>query len=295
MAGCVHGTRAGLCLRDIRFAGKSGVIDMAQIPTKWDEEADVVIVGYGFAGSAAAIAAHDAGANVLLLEKAPEADKGGNSRVSGQIVFWPNDVESFENNPAMIHTYLTGLPHVYPVGTPYNTGDGVRMGIKAGADLWHMGNIAGPEFFFKAPEIPFSRWINLPHVNSYMFVARDGERFMAEGNAAMGADRHGKINYHGTWMQQPAPVPIHLILRRKVPQGGLHRRVVRMLGRQPRQSLRLERGQPPRSGKRLAQACGHGSRAGELDRRRAGCIAGLGGALQRVRDRRQRHRFRPGA
>jgi len=86
MAGCVHGTRAGLCLRDIRFAGKSGVIDMAQIPTKWDEEADVVIVGYGFAGSAAAIAAHDAGANVLLLEKAPEADKGGNSRVSGQIV-----------------------------------------------------------------------------------------------------------------------------------------------------------------------------------------------------------------
>ena len=66
---------------------------MTQIPTKWDEEADVVIVGYGFAGSAAAIAAHDAGAKVLLLEKAPEADKGGNSRVSGQIVFWPNDVE----------------------------------------------------------------------------------------------------------------------------------------------------------------------------------------------------------
>jgi hypothetical protein len=26
-------------------------LDMAQIPTKWDEEADVVIVGYGFAGS----------------------------------------------------------------------------------------------------------------------------------------------------------------------------------------------------------------------------------------------------
>ena len=60
---------------------------MAQIPTKWDEEADVAIVGYGFAGSAAEIAAHDAGAKVLLLEKASEADKGGNSRVSGQIVF----------------------------------------------------------------------------------------------------------------------------------------------------------------------------------------------------------------
>lgn len=34
-----------------------------------DEEADVVVVGYGFAGGAAAIAAADAGSRVLLLEK----------------------------------------------------------------------------------------------------------------------------------------------------------------------------------------------------------------------------------
>lgn len=62
------------------------------LPDRWDGEADVVIVGYGFAGSAAAIAAHDAGATVLLLEKAPEQYKGGNSRVNGQILFWPNDI-----------------------------------------------------------------------------------------------------------------------------------------------------------------------------------------------------------
>lgn len=30
---------------------------------------------------------------MLLLEKAPEEHKGGNSRVSANIVFWPNDVE----------------------------------------------------------------------------------------------------------------------------------------------------------------------------------------------------------
>jgi len=41
----------------------------------WDDEFDVVCVGYGFAGSAAAVAAHDAGARVLLLEKMP--DPGG--------------------------------------------------------------------------------------------------------------------------------------------------------------------------------------------------------------------------
>ena len=342
---------------------------MVEVPTKWDEEADVVVVGYGFAGSAAAIAAHDAGAKVLLLEKAPEKHKGGNSRVDAQIVFWPNDVEKaktyfkaltgpymdniseemvhvwatemhanrawleglgmkpfmvgpaefpeldgsdcvqmlvhndsqaargdttsinlrqkhsplggerlwkgvtepaltarripalyetaavslvkdngeiigvvadqrgkrvaikahravvltcggFENNPTMIRTYLTGLPHIYPSGTPYNTGDGIRMGIEVGADLWHMSNIAGPELFFKAPEFQVSRWINLAHVNSYIFVAGDGTRFMAEGEAAMGADRHGKVKFHGMWMQQPAPVPIYLVFDENFRKAG---------------------------------------------------------------------------
>jgi succinate dehydrogenase/fumarate reductase flavoprotein subunit len=338
-------------------------------PMKWDEEADVVVVGYGFAGSAVAITAHDAGANVLLLEKAPEKHKGGNSRVSANIVFWPDDVEKakiyfralagaymdniseemvhvwatemhanrawleqlgmkpanvggaefpempgsecvqmlvhseapasqaasgtfslakassplggerlwkfltepalekrqirrsydtavvnlvqeeadvvgviaerggkrvaikanravvltcggFENNGAMIRSYLTGLPHIYPVGTPYNTGDGIRMGIEVGAELWHMGNIAGPEFFFKVPEIAVSRWINIPHVDSYIFVAGDGKRFFAEGTPCMGADRHGKVKLHGMWTQQPAPVPIHMVFDEEFRKAG---------------------------------------------------------------------------
>lgn len=45
------------------------------------EETDVVVVGYGGAGAAAAIAAHDAGAKVLLIEKSERA--GGNTRLSG--------------------------------------------------------------------------------------------------------------------------------------------------------------------------------------------------------------------
>jgi len=346
---------------------------MSDIPTKWDEESDVVIVGYGFAGSAAAIAAHDAGAQVLLIEKAPEKYKGGNSRISGNIVFWPNDVEKakiyfraltgpymdnisdelvnawatemhanrawleelgmkpltigpaefpefagsdcaemlvnggdgestksgekltlrltasklneiiggerlwkgvtepalaarkirrlyetavlhlvkdkgeivgiiadqrgrriairanlavvltcggFENNPTMIRSYLNALPRIYPTGTPYNTGDGVRMALEVGADLWHMSNIAGPELFFKAPEFPVARWINFPHVDNYIFVARDGKRFVAEGQQGMGIDRHGKVNYHGMWMQQVAPVPIHWIFDENVRKAG---------------------------------------------------------------------------
>ncbi|MBI4190369.1 MAG: FAD-binding protein [Betaproteobacteria bacterium] len=47
----------------------------------WDHEADVVIVGYGGAGAAAALAAVSTGAKVLILEKNPEG--GGNTKYSG--------------------------------------------------------------------------------------------------------------------------------------------------------------------------------------------------------------------
>jgi succinate dehydrogenase/fumarate reductase flavoprotein subunit len=48
---------------------------------QWDREADVVVIGYGGAGAAAAITAHDAGARVIVLEKGGAG--GGNTRVSG--------------------------------------------------------------------------------------------------------------------------------------------------------------------------------------------------------------------
>ena len=51
---------------------------------KWDMQADVVVVGYGAAGAATAITAHDLGAKVLILEKAPEGKEGGNTRVAAQ-------------------------------------------------------------------------------------------------------------------------------------------------------------------------------------------------------------------
>ncbi|MBN1626789.1 MAG: FAD-dependent oxidoreductase, partial [Deltaproteobacteria bacterium] len=54
------------------------------MPAKWDYEADVVVVGYGGAGSVAAITAHDAGAKVLILEKAPFKGGGNTATSSGQ-------------------------------------------------------------------------------------------------------------------------------------------------------------------------------------------------------------------
>jgi flavocytochrome c len=48
---------------------------------KWDEETEIIIVGTGFAGCAAAVEAADAGAKIKVIEKMPHP--GGNSILSG--------------------------------------------------------------------------------------------------------------------------------------------------------------------------------------------------------------------
>jgi succinate dehydrogenase/fumarate reductase flavoprotein subunit len=77
-----------------------GNVSVAGGIEKWDYEADVVVVGYGGAGAATAITAHDAGAKVIILEKMSEG--GGNTAVSGGGFLCPNDA-------AKAYTYITKL------------------------------------------------------------------------------------------------------------------------------------------------------------------------------------------
>ena len=56
----------------------------------WDAECDVLVVGYGGAGAAAAIAAADRGASVILIDKQSEADIVNNTRMSGGIFHAPD-------------------------------------------------------------------------------------------------------------------------------------------------------------------------------------------------------------
>ncbi len=62
------------------------------LPAKWDKEVDVVIVGTGHAGLAAAITAADAGAKVVIIEKMKKEFEGGNSKVSGNMWWTPTDL-----------------------------------------------------------------------------------------------------------------------------------------------------------------------------------------------------------
>ena len=68
----------------------------------WDAEYDVIVVGLGAAGAAAAITAAENGAQVLVLEKAPEGHAGGNSAVCMQ---WAAMVE----DKAKAITYIQSM------------------------------------------------------------------------------------------------------------------------------------------------------------------------------------------
>lgn len=66
---------------------------VAAPPKKWDDETDVVIVGYGGAGAVTAIEAADAGADVVVLEKNPANRHFCNTNVAAGIFISPTDVD----------------------------------------------------------------------------------------------------------------------------------------------------------------------------------------------------------
>ena len=74
----LKGTAAGLGAAALaNLPGASMLAKAAEAPeADWDEEYDVVVLGYGGAGANAAVAAYEQGARVLLAEKAPEGEEG---------------------------------------------------------------------------------------------------------------------------------------------------------------------------------------------------------------------------
>jgi hypothetical protein len=81
-----------------------------------------------------------------------------------------------------------------------------------------MDNPAGPHFNFKAPEHGWAfGYYFTPVSNQWIWVAADGTRFINEAYSF----KHGKIPFHGIYINAPTPLPVHVIfdetLRKKGP------------------------------------------------------------------------------
>jgi hypothetical protein len=90
----------------------------APVPDKWDMEADVVIVGFGGAGAVTAMAAKDAGAEVLILEKQAQAKHTSNTQMCGGLCHQASDpIEAAKYFKAV--AFGMGLPK--GIGDPPST------------------------------------------------------------------------------------------------------------------------------------------------------------------------------
>ena len=89
LAGCAPQTPADKAMANTGNGGTTFADTIA-----WDGEYDVVVIGFGGAGAVSACYAADAGAKVLLIDKAPQGMEGGNTRFCGQIILNSDDKEA---------------------------------------------------------------------------------------------------------------------------------------------------------------------------------------------------------
>ena len=110
----------------------------------------------------------------------------------------------FECNKTMVEDYL-GLGDYAVIGGQYNTGDGIRMVQKVGADLWHMETYEGG--FFNAG-LSLDVEDGVPQINLPIFggggaitVGQGGKRYIPEEIFA----KHGHVPNNGVWANPRYP------------------------------------------------------------------------------------------
>jgi uncharacterized protein with FMN-binding domain len=111
----------------------------------------------------------------------------------------------------MLENYAQ-LADAHSKGAKYNTGDGVKMAIDVGADLWHMSALSGPDVNFVNPDTGISPGYYFTYpasakhatgftANNVINVGGGGTRFMNEAKDP----RHGHTELGGTWFSLLVP------------------------------------------------------------------------------------------
>jgi succinate dehydrogenase/fumarate reductase flavoprotein subunit len=120
----------------------------------------------------------------------------------------------YENNLAMQRDYC-GRDRVYTLGTPANTGDGVTMLQRVGADLWHMRNSTNTGGLWPAMKFPeydaaFLRNDSI-RSDSWIEIGADSRRFNDE--TAEYGRTHATQKAHGRWtdLAHGSTLPVHMV------------------------------------------------------------------------------------
>lgn len=94
----------------------------------------------------------------------------------------------FEFDPIMLADHLS-IPEIIPIGHGYNTGDGIRLAVQAGAMLWHMWHVHG-SYGFRPPGHSVGIRNHLGGARrpgravAWIVVDQQGRRFMNEAPPA---------------------------------------------------------------------------------------------------------------
>ena len=100
------------------------------------------------------------------------------------------------------------------VAAVYNEGDGIKMAMEVGADLWHMSNSAGFTWGFQPEGQPTA--VRSLTLTNGIIVGPTGQRFMDETTSL----RHGKMNYGGRWVSMITPLPAYYIFDENARAAG---------------------------------------------------------------------------
>jgi succinate dehydrogenase/fumarate reductase flavoprotein subunit len=132
-------------------------------------------------------------------------------------------VGGYEADAQMQRDYY-GLADARPLGTPYNTGDGVRILQRAGAELWHMRNQGQSGGIWPGIQAPGQHTVYLRNfllpAFSWIDVDATGARFYGETNELQLT--HYKEKKSGTWVDVPLHTaqPVHMIFDETTRQAG---------------------------------------------------------------------------
>jgi succinate dehydrogenase/fumarate reductase flavoprotein subunit len=129
-----------------------------RLPTQWDRDADVVVIGAGATGLPAAIVAREAGCSVILVEA--ERDIGGHAIISGGNIPLGGGTSvqkkyGIEDSPDLLFRDLTDWSVVGPNGFPdyrYNDREIIRAFADNSAPTFEWLLAHGVEFVDKAPD-----------------------------------------------------------------------------------------------------------------------------------------------